>query len=312
VTIGRGELPKFSDKWNGSSVAELDDELIFRRGSEHIRALRSHIEKRYHDSTSSVHLSSDSTLTALGRSGRVTVSLHLGAKSSAKRVMKALSNARSLNELDRLLYNDRLWRVSISPDALESRSVPSNGFCGFVSMDRIINSTDRTLNPMTEAGLSGIVKVIDALTDTASSRELTPLVSTRNHLLSKRNNWLSLSRLEGEYWLHGDALDNTCSKWNYSRWYSHISAGGNFILGEDLTHHSAQSSHHEWSTTMSGKKLFFCDKHFYVNDSDLLDDFNTAFRQCRQPIVDTYSAYFPSTLPDTEHTCPPPPGVVDL
>jgi hypothetical protein len=164
-------------------------------------------------------------------------------------------------------------------------------------MDRIINDNDRTLEPMTEDGLTGITSVIDSIIESSTvvtTRER--LGRTKRHIESKRRNWLALRRLDNAYWLHGDDLRGTCSRWKYSRWYSHISAAENFILAESSSCESAQTTYNEWTEIMRRSKLIFDSTHFFVSKVDLSSDFRLAFKQCLDIIHNTYFPLDSSTL----------------
>ena len=60
-------------------LKDLQEEIIFKQGTDHISSLREVIMKRYTHSTSQVHRNSNSPLSISFTSGRVTVSLHQGA-----------------------------------------------------------------------------------------------------------------------------------------------------------------------------------------------------------------------------------------
>ena len=289
--IPRGKLPDYTDKWNGSLTADLTDEIIFKRSSDHIRTLKNLLTACYKHRPTSIHIDGHS-LEVSKRVGRVTVSLYPGSKKAGKRLLKALGDASSPSECMSIINGDKIWRCSIDSDPAEAALVPGKGFCGFISMDRLINSTNRTLNSTTEEGLNGILRVIDSLSVLCSDPiQLAHLRNTKNYLSSKRGNWLSLAYLTRQHQMHGDALLGTCSHFNYSRWHEHK---GSLILTESKYGTTAQSNFLEWSDILAGRKLCFDSNHFFLSNTDLSSDFRSAFDECRRHVLE---AFFPDSEP---------------
>jgi hypothetical protein len=70
--IPRGKLSDYTDKWNGVSTADLTEEIILKRGSDHIRTLKGLLTNRYKHRPSAIHADLDS-LSVTRRSGRITL-----------------------------------------------------------------------------------------------------------------------------------------------------------------------------------------------------------------------------------------------
>ncbi len=283
--IPRGKLPDYTDKWNGSLTAELTDEIIFKRGSDHIRSLRTLFSAKYKHRPTAMHTDCDS-LAISKQSGRITVTLYPGSKKAGKRLLKALGDARSPRECVSIINGDKIWRCSIELDPAEAALVPGKGYCGFISMDRIMNATNRTLNSSTDEGLTGILKVIDDLSLLSNDPiQRAHLEGTKNYLVSKRGDWLSLSHLSRAHQMHADALLDTCNHYDYSRWHQHK---GSLILSESKHGKIAQSNFSQWMEITAGRKLCFDSNHFFLSNSELSSDFQAAFEDCKRQVLESF------------------------
>ncbi len=76
--ISRGKLPDYTDKWNGSLTAELTDEIIFKRDSDHIRTLKNLLTSKYKHRPTAMHTDCHSLAISM-QTGRITVTLYPGS-----------------------------------------------------------------------------------------------------------------------------------------------------------------------------------------------------------------------------------------
>jgi hypothetical protein len=247
VDISRGSLPHFTDSWNGVNTARLDSDILFKRlENVSLRQFRSDF-LRYGPTANSTHHSSKTLPTISCSLGRVTVSLHTGIGKPGARRMEDIQQATDRASLLSYLRNARVWRVTIKTDTNEHKATPGKGYCGFISMDRIVNGMGRTLSPVTDEGISAMIEIIDTLVHNSkaplrsnwkdiahlnrSPREA--LAETGRFLADNRHNWLALQRLPFNQWLNGAALLDNCMKWNFSRWYTSAVVGGELMLEEN-------------------------------------------------------------------------------
>ena len=66
------------------------------------------------------------------------------------------------------LTQARVWEVKIKFDNAESKQTSGLGYCGFISMERIINGMDRSIGPEPHNGSSKIHDIIKILMDNSS------------------------------------------------------------------------------------------------------------------------------------------------
>ena len=300
--IRRGKLAQFADRWDGANTAQIDESTIFKRErNTHIRSLRDLLADKYDSASPMVHRNSELLPTITRTVGRVTLTLFLGSARKKRNLFTKLAGAKSRGDLHNILVNDRIWRTSIETSTSENMAIPGRGYCGFISMDRIIHKTNRILDPVSPTGMELLIALIGTLIDAGTEpfrsnwkdiphsvrtgRER--LASTLDHLQSKRLDWISLNKLPHDYWLVGKTLINTCKDWNYSRWYTHPDHPDKLVMEENQYTLSSQASYKEWCRTLTNEMLCFDVDHYYNRCDGLLADFKTAFDECCNAILDT-------------------------
>ena len=150
-----------------------------RVNNESKRTLNNNITKFY-DLTTGIKASllSIKSLSLKNTVGRISIELSLGKGKLAERKLKNLLDLRSRDELRHALTQARKWRVLITPDRTEFRKTPGHGYCGFVSMDRIINEWERTICPSPQEGINAFLNAIETLSSNSLEPTRTPSHST--------------------------------------------------------------------------------------------------------------------------------------
>jgi hypothetical protein len=148
---------------------------------------------------------------------RLSLALNLGIGAPRRRKLEDINNCLSPTELRNYLMHARVWESTIEFDRGENNRTPGQGYCGFISMDRIINGMDRSIGPSVTDRSSGIHDIIKTLSDNSnlplrnnwrniilplrSAREL--LATTDQYLRKNKSNWIALEHLPEELWLNG-------------------------------------------------------------------------------------------------------------
>ena len=252
------------------------------------------------------------------RRGRLTLALSLGVGAPRRRKIEDIDGCLSPTDLKTYLTHARVWEVKIKFDNNENNATPGRGYCGFISMDRIIHGMDRTIGPDVTEGSTKLLNVIKILSDNSSLplrnnwRNVIPslhsakelLASTDRYIRTNGSNWIALEHLPETLWLNAGVLVGSCNKWDYSRW---ISSGPDkeLVMEECQARLSPRVSLSELRKAVSGKMLCFnsVSKHFFTRHEDMSAEFDLLATEAVNHLIETR---FPGQpfLPD-----PHPPAV---
>ena len=289
----RGQLGFFCDSWNKTCTASIDPSILLspeRKNNGSIRKLISDLNTRYKIiNPQLIPLQSAPIIpNTMIKKNRVTLSLDLGVGKQMRRKIEELRSHSSIESLLNYLNTARIWSAKIDTRRDEMAATPGHGYCGFISMDRIINGMNRTLSPQNESGVNQILEIIRVISNSSTLplrnnwREITRslqsakehLAATAQHLRRNISDWLSLKYLPDDLWLNGGILVNSCEKWNYSRWYSKRDSN-ELLLEESPFRLSCRLSLTELDSVMNGKMLCFDEnsRHFYTRHQSLSADF---------------------------------------
>ena len=77
-----------------------------------------------------------------GTVGRVTVKLRLGVGKYAKPRLESINKCKTDAELCKTMGELRAWTVTIRSDKEEEKSIPRNGYCGYIAMDQLMRDKE--------------------------------------------------------------------------------------------------------------------------------------------------------------------------
>ncbi len=291
VVPKRGQTGFFCDAWNKTSTAVIDPSILLspsRKRNGPIRELLSSLKGIYSETALiRMPLSPQEVPNIAVRRNRITLTLDLGSGNPRRRKIEDLLDHSSVESLLTHLNTARIWTVKIEKSREECLATPGRGFCGFISMDRIINGMDRTLDPVDVHGVGQMLEVIKSISDLSclplrknwrkmnhmhlSAKER--LASTAQHLCRNRSDWLAMEYLPEQFWLNGGSLVNSCRHWGYSRWYTN--PGSNDLLLEESEFRlSNRISLTELTKVVESKMLCYDSdtRHFYTRQGALSVD----------------------------------------
>ncbi len=93
--------------------------------------------------------------------GRIRITMDMGKKKLKERLAE-LNSSKNINELVDKLRSLKIWRVSFLERKSENE-VPGNGWCGYVSMNQIINNDEYASKMDDDAELGKLRESVDQI-----------------------------------------------------------------------------------------------------------------------------------------------------